>query len=167
MNPVDEHTIHKMAEKFEWPDPVNNLWEKYTILVNSPNEDDDDDANNPLSLLSTLKSVLDSPIINDDFAKEEEKNRDRSINLESLLHNADNHLRKVANHIINSKDPSWRTQYAKSVSKVKAETLRMLHDILYKENSVWSIEDCQNLVENLFHEQLSKVLSDELLLDKK
>ncbi|VDQ07117.1 unnamed protein product [Trichobilharzia regenti] len=121
MNPVDEHTIHKMAEKFEWPDPVNNLWEKYTILVNSSNEDDVDDAVNFF-----LKSLS-----------------------------------------LHTSDPSWRTLYAKSVSKVKLETLRMLHDVLYKEDSVWSIEDCQNLAENLFHEQLSKVFSEELLPDIK
>ncbi|CAH8526326.1 unnamed protein product [Heterobilharzia americana] len=60
--------------------------------------------NYPASLLNSLKLALNYPVINDDFMKDEERHKNRIINLENLHHNADNHLRKVANQMIKSNE---------------------------------------------------------------
>ncbi|CAI2728806.1 unnamed protein product [Schistosoma spindalis] len=154
-SPVPDDIIHKMERKFEWPDPVNNLWEKHTITINSLQEN----VHSPFSLLSFLKLLLNQPIINEDSVKDEEKNRSKRINLDSLLHNVDIHLRKVTNHIIRSKDRLWRTQYAKMASDIKAQCLQELHKTISGGNSIWTVENCQQFAEELFYEKLDEVLN--------
>ncbi|CAH8545853.1 hypothetical protein MS3_00005148 [Schistosoma haematobium] len=154
-SPVPDDTIHKMERKFEWPDPVNNLWEKHTITISSLQEN----VHNPVSLLRFLKLLLNQPIISEDSVKDEEKNRSKRINLDSLLHNVDIHLRKVTNHTIKSKDCLWRTQYAKMASDIKAQCLQELHKTIFGGNSIWTVENCQKFAEELFYEKLDEVLN--------
>ncbi|CAH8550105.1 unnamed protein product [Heterobilharzia americana] len=160
-SPVREDIIQKMAEKFEWPDPVNNSWEKHRFLVNSCT----DDTNYPASLLNSLKLALNYPVINDDFMKDEERHKNRIINLENLHHNADNHLRKVANQMIKSNDSSRRAVFAKMILDVKAETLQVLHEVLSKGNPTWTVESFQQFAESLFQEKLSEAFNNGIQAD--
>lgn len=125
---------------------------------------------NPVSLLRFLKLLLNQPIISEDSVKDEEKNRSKRINLDSLLHNVDIHLRKVTNHTIKSKgtliyqfsftsDCLWRTQYAKMASDIKAQCLQELHKTISGGNSIWTVENCQKFAEELFYEKLDEVLN--------
>ncbi|CAH8497162.1 unnamed protein product [Schistosoma turkestanicum] len=153
-DPVPEDIIQNMERKFEWPDPVNNLWEKHTITISSHQES----VHSPVSLLDFLKVLLNQPIINEDSIRDEERNKSKLINLDSLLHNVDIHLRKITNHTIKSKDYLWRTQYAKLMSNIKAECLQKLDETIHRENSIWTIENCQQFAEKLFYEKLDEIL---------
>lgn len=160
-SPVPDDTIHKMERKFEWPDPVNNLWEKHTITISSVEEN----VHSPVSLLNFLKLLLNQPIRNEDSVKNEEKNRSKLINLDNLLHNVDIHLRKVTNHTIRSKDCLWRTQYAKVASDIKVECLQELHKTISGGNCIWTIENWQQFAEELFYEKLDEVLNKKVTDD--
>ncbi|KAK4471962.1 hypothetical protein MN116_005341 [Schistosoma mekongi] len=160
-NPVPEDTIRNMETKFEWPDPINNLWEKHIFTFNLSQED----VSNSANLLTSLKLLLNHPIVNESSVNDEERNKDRLINLDSLLHNADVHLRKVTSHTLKSKDCLWRVQHAKVVSSVKTECLRKLHESISKGNSDWTVENCRQIAEKLFYEKLNRILNNKLMHD--
>ncbi|KAH8875787.1 L-seryl-tRNA(Sec) kinase-like [Schistosoma japonicum] len=160
-NPVSKDTIRNMETKFEWPDPINNSWEKHIFTISSSQED----VYNAASLLWSLKLLLSHPIVNESSVNDEERNKDRLINLDSLLHNADVHLRKVTSHTLKSRDSLWRIQHAKVLSNVKAECLRKLHEMISRGNSIWTIENCQQIAEKLFYEKMNGILNNKLLHD--
>ncbi|TNN17391.1 L-seryl-tRNA(Sec) kinase isoform 2 [Schistosoma japonicum] len=160
-NPVSKDTIRNMETKFEWPDPINNSWEKHIFTISSSQED----VYNAASLLWSLKLLLSHPIVNESSVNDEERNKDRLINLDSLLHNADVHLRKVTSHTLKSRDSLWRIQHAKVLSNVKAECLRKLHEMISRGNSIWTIGNCQQIAEKLFYEKMNGILNNKLLHD--
>ncbi|XP_031554254.1 L-seryl-tRNA(Sec) kinase-like [Actinia tenebrosa] len=91
-NPIDRNTIVTMATKLEPPSPDKYPWEEYSMVLDA----NDDGTNSYLTrLLSLMAEAALNPVQPLPEENKEEKEEARAANLTSMMHQADQTLRKV------------------------------------------------------------------------
>ncbi|XP_069835077.1 L-seryl-tRNA(Sec) kinase isoform X2 [Dendropsophus ebraccatus] len=126
-NRVMDRTITLMDSKLEKPNPEKNMWEKYSLFLDSSNGISMDEIGT--SITSLMSQALENPVMpmEDDS---EEKERDRDICAANAIHQADQNLRRLISEamqtvrgLVSAKDIK---QIAQDLQQVKSKALDQL-----------------------------------------
>nr|XP_033796891.1 L-seryl-tRNA(Sec) kinase [Geotrypetes seraphini]XP_033796892.1 L-seryl-tRNA(Sec) kinase [Geotrypetes seraphini] len=159
--PVAEGTILLMAKKIEIPNPEKNFWEKNSIVVRSegPNWENNPGVNDLLQL------ALDDPVkeVQDNA---DEKEADRLMTAASVLHQADQALRKIISETMRTAKANAPARemkaLAQELSKLKSQLLEDLrHGTMLDQMSRCRSLEAQDIV-TLFQQKKDRMVQEYL-----
>ncbi|XP_063818205.1 L-seryl-tRNA(Sec) kinase isoform X2 [Pseudophryne corroboree] len=111
-HPIMDKTILLMDTKIEKPNPEKNTWEKNSLILDSSQGVAVDDTR----ITDLLNRALESPVtpLEDDH---EEKDRDREICAASIVHQADQSVRRLISETMQAMKGSVSAQNIKQLAK--------------------------------------------------
>ncbi|XP_063163367.1 L-seryl-tRNA(Sec) kinase [Candoia aspera] len=132
--PLPEETIFAMAGKLECPNPKKYMWEQNSLILKSAGFSLEDN----LQVFNLLSSALENPVKPME-ENTEMKEMDRAICAASILHQADQALRRTISETMqnakaNSLTPSEMKSLSEELNKQKVKVLEELKQKSNKQN---------------------------------
>ncbi|XP_007420842.1 L-seryl-tRNA(Sec) kinase [Python bivittatus] len=129
--PLPEETIFAMAQKLECPNPKKYTWEQNSLILKSAGFSLEDN----LQVFNLLSSALENPVKPME-ENTEVKEMDRAICAASVLHQADQALRRTISEMMqNAKANSLIPREMKSLSEeLNKQKVKFLEDLKQKSN---------------------------------
>ncbi|XP_072413127.1 L-seryl-tRNA(Sec) kinase [Chiloscyllium punctatum] len=148
--PVNDETVVLMSTKIQLPDPVRNIWEKNSLILKSTENVLEIDSQKVFELLDVSLENPEKP-----FEENiEQKAIDRAICAASVLHQADQTIRRlVSQSMKTAKDKKLSTCNMKLLSeelnKLKTVLLEDLRHVTFQDNSKKLCADVNAVVEEV------------------
>ncbi|XP_066457252.1 L-seryl-tRNA(Sec) kinase isoform X1 [Eleutherodactylus coqui] len=162
-NPVMDTTIILMDSKLEKPNPEKNTWEKDSLLVDGSTGISMDEFSTKITNLMT--KTLENPVkpMEDDS---EEKERDRDICAASVLHQADQTLRRLISEtmqtmkgLLSAKDIK---QLAQELQQAKCKALDRLREAIAGKTVQGPISDGISRAQSSLREDIDSIVQQYL-----
>ncbi|CAI9606319.1 unnamed protein product [Staurois parvus] len=163
--PVMDKTILLMERKIEKPNPEKNTWEENSLFLDSSGGDIADDTR----INDLLSGALETPMqpLDDD---DNERERDREICAASLVHQADQSLRRLISETMHKLKGSSASQDIKRISQelqcVKSKALEQLREHITVQ-TVLPDKDRSFDVQSYFTEEKERILQPFLCQSQK
>ncbi|XP_060090637.1 L-seryl-tRNA(Sec) kinase [Heteronotia binoei] len=159
--PLPEETIHAMAQKLEVPNPEKYTWEQYSVILKSTEYSLEDN----LKVLNLLSVTLENPVkqLEDNT---EFKEVDRALCAASVLHQADQAVRRIVSQTMkNAKDnliPSEMKSLAQELNQLKVGFLEDLRHEYNEKKQCYSASTF-DIKTSLFHQRANDIVKKYVL----
>ncbi|XP_073451738.1 L-seryl-tRNA(Sec) kinase isoform X2 [Aquarana catesbeiana] len=164
-HPVMDRTILLMERKIEKPNPEKNTWEENSLILDSSGGGIVDDTR----INDLLSRALENPVQPPDDDNEE-RERDREICSASLIHQADQSLRRLISETMQTVKGSAANQDIKRIAQelqcVKSKALEQLRQNIAVQ-TVLLDKDRRFNVESYFTEEKKRILQPYLCQSQK
>ncbi|XP_072333722.1 L-seryl-tRNA(Sec) kinase, partial [Scyliorhinus torazame] len=149
---VNDETIRLMSAKIQLPDPEKNSWEKTSLIMKSAENELEEDIQKVFELLDVTLENPEKPF-EENIAQKEV---DRTICAASVLHQADQAIRRLVSQSMKTAKDKKLTKcnmklLSEELNKLKTVLLEDLRHVTFQGNSIKLCSDVNAVVEEAAH----------------